>query len=164
MFPGFPVPVGQPWQPNAGERDIIVVYLSPAGVFKWNFQLGSTQNDTVSACETDAWGNVYAAGRTDQCLRSPSSSSCVSREYGDMFVIKLDSGSEGVGASMALGLGVHLWTYMDTNRYTGIYEWFQAGYRDEDAKAMRFLDRSTGNSWEILWKKEPRNLVVVGCP
>ena len=54
---------------------------------------------------------------------------------------------------------------MDTNRYTsGTYTWFQAGYRDEDAKAMRFLDRSVGNSWEITWKKEPRNLVVVGCP
>ena len=98
LFPGFPVPAGQPWQPNAGQKDIVLIYLDPAGGFKWSFQLGSTQNDTVSACETDAWGNVYAAGRSDVCLRSPSSSTCTHREYGDLFVIKLDSGSEGFGA------------------------------------------------------------------
>ena len=54
---------------------------------------------------------------------------------------------------------------MDTTRYSvgSIYEHIQSGYRDEDAKAMRFLDLSVGNSLET-WKFEPRNLVVVACP
>jgi hypothetical protein len=77
---------------NAGGEDAFVCKFDPAGNLVWARQMGTVKGESANAIALDENGSVYVAGGTEGDLAGPSLG------YGDIFVAKLDSSGNILGA------------------------------------------------------------------
>ena len=88
--------------------DFFVAKYNPDGAFVWARSVGGDGSDEVRAIAADAAGNVHVTGTFDATVTfgagEPSGES-LTANFGDMFLVKYDSGGAQLWVSHAPGLG-----------------------------------------------------------
>ena len=88
--------------------DFFVAKYNPDGAFVWARSVGGDGSDEVRAIAADAAGNVHVTGTFDATVTfgagEPSEES-LTANFGDMFLVKYDSGGAQQWVSHAPGLG-----------------------------------------------------------
>jgi hypothetical protein len=112
----------------AGDRDIFISKLDPAGALIWAIRFGSTGNDEGMGITTDTAGNVYITGKFEDTVDFDSGAgifNLTSMGVHDIFITKLDAS------------GAHIWTK-------------QVGGDDEQWANAIAVDKS-GNVYTTGW-------------
>jgi gliding motility-associated-like protein/uncharacterized delta-60 repeat protein len=101
---------------SAGNLDVFVLKLSPAGALLWAHRIGSTGNDVGYSIDVDANGNVYTTGVFEFSVDFDPGPATASRS-GRVFTQKLDTDGNFIWVSVTSGTNTQTegWSVIDAS-------------------------------------------------